>query len=659
MFRTLLIANRGEIACRIIRTARAMGIRTVAVFSTADADALHVAMADEAHPIGPAPARESYLSIPAILGAAKASGAEAIHPGYGFLAENPGFADACAAAGITFVGPPAAAIRAMGLKDEAKALMAQAGVPLVPGWRGESADDAVLAGEAERLGWPVLIKAVAGGGGKGMKIAADALSFPAALASARREAKAAFGDDRILLERYLEGARHVEVQVLADRHGRALFLLDRDCSVQRRHQKVIEEAPAPGLPDRLRRAMGEAAVRAAQAIGYEGAGTIEFLLAPDGSFAFLEMNTRLQVEHPVTERITGLDLVEWQLRIAAGEPLRLRQEDVTARGHAIEARLCAEDPARDFVPQTGRIAHLRWPQTPGLRVDSGVREGDHVQVHYDSLLAKLIVHGVDRDEALRRLGDALAATEIAGVVTNLEFLRAIATHPAFAAARLDTGFVDRHRAELRAVPPPADAERIALATLGLLLARQPTDTGDPWSSTRAWRLNLAATESLVLHEGATRHAVEITHERDHWRIAAGDRTVQRVTGTLGPDGILSAELDGVRRRAGWIRCGDTIHLFGADGTTRLALEDPLHTADEENIGDDRISAPMPGRVGAVLVEPGERVERGRALVVLEAMKIEQTIRAPRSGRIAALAVGVGEQVEEGALLAQLADDGAA
>jgi 3-methylcrotonyl-CoA carboxylase alpha subunit len=659
MFRTLLIANRGEIACRIIRTARQMGIRTVAVFSEADRAALHVALADEAHPIGPAPARESYLSIVAILAAARAAGAEAIHPGYGFLAENPAFAEACAAAGIVFVGPSAAAIRAMGLKDEAKALMARAGVPLVPGWRGEVADDATLSRAAEQLGWPVLIKAVAGGGGKGMKIALDAASFPAALASARREAQAAFGDERVLLERYLEGARHVEVQILADRYGHCLALLDRDCSVQRRHQKVIEEAPAPGLPDELRRAMGEAAVRAARAIGYEGAGTIEFLLARDGSFAFLEMNTRLQVEHSVTELVTGLDLVEWQLRIAAGEALTLRQEEIGARGHAIEARLCAEDPARDFVPQTGRIAHLRWPELTGLRVDTGVRAGDVISVHYDSLLAKLIVHGADRSAALRRLGAALAATEIAGIVTNLEFLRAIAAHPAFAAAELDTGFVDRHRARLLAAPTPADGERVALATLGLLLARAPVDPRDPWSTAHAWRLNLEATETFTLHEGATRHDVAITHRRDHWQIALGDRRTHRVAGTLGADGRLSAEIDGVHRRCGWVRLGDTIHLVTDDGTTRLTVEDPLHATDEEGIGDERITAPMPGRVSAVLVEAGAAVERGAALVVLEAMKIEQTIRAPRAGRIEMLAVGVGEQVEEGALLARLADDATA
>ncbi|HSK40851.1 MAG TPA: acetyl-CoA carboxylase biotin carboxylase subunit, partial [Arenibaculum sp.] len=468
MFSKILIANRGEIACRVIRTARHMGIRTVAVHSEADAGALHVDMADEAWLIGPPPARESYLRIDAILDVARRSGAEAIHPGYGFLSENAAFADACGQAGIVFVGPPADAIRAMGGKSEAKALMEPAGVPLVPGYHGAGQDPELLRREAEAIGFPLLIKASAGGGGKGMRVVAAAGEFDAQLAGARREAASAFGDERVLLEKYLTRPRHVEIQVFADRHGNCVYLFERDCSIQRRHQKVVEEAPAPALPPGTRQRMGEAAVAAARAIGYVGAGTVEFLLDEDGAFYFMEMNTRLQVEHPVTEMITGQDLVEWQFRVAAGEPLPVGQDDLAISGHAIEVRVYAEDPARDFLPQTGRLDHLAFPEPgPHVRIDAGVRAGDRISIHYDPMIAKLIVWDHDRPAAVRRLRAALGATQIAGLNANVGFLSAIAAHPAFLAADLDTRFIERHHADLLPAQAPADATTLALGSLGV------------------------------------------------------------------------------------------------------------------------------------------------------------------------------------------------
>ncbi|HJS85487.1 MAG TPA: acetyl-CoA carboxylase biotin carboxylase subunit, partial [Acetobacteraceae bacterium] len=457
MIRTLLIANRGEIAVRVARTARRMGIETVAVFSEADAGAMHVQAADRAVLIGPAPARESYLAIDRIIEAARRTGADAVHPGYGFLSENPAFAEACAEAGLIFVGPPAEAMRAMGSKSSAKALMRQAGVPVLPGYDGEAQEPGFLADQAARVGFPVVIKAVSGGGGRGMRVVERAGDFGTALASARQEAASAFGDDRVLIERYLARPRHIEVQVFADTHGNAVHLFERDCSAQRRHQKVIEEAPAPGLDPVRREAMGAAAVACARAVGYVGAGTVEFVADADG-FYFLEMNTRLQVEHPVTEMVTGFDLVEWQLRVAAGETLPASGDAIRLRGHAIEARLYAEDPARDFAPSVGRIVALRLPQGEGVRVDAGVRAGDAVSVHYDAMIAKVICHGATREEALARLRRALAETEIAGVASNLDLLARIAAHPAFAAGGIDTGFIGREAASLLAPqrPPPPD-----------------------------------------------------------------------------------------------------------------------------------------------------------------------------------------------------------
>ncbi len=507
MFRKVLIANRGEIACRVIATASRMGIATVAVYSDADRDARHVAMATEAWPIGPAPARDSYLRIDAVIDAARRSGAEAVHPGYGFLSENAEFADACAAAGLVFIGPPAAAIRAMGSKAAAKALMAQAGVPLVPGYHGAAQDPALLAAEAGRIGFPVLIKASAGGGGKGMRVVTDAAAFGPALEGAQREAAASFGDDRVLIEKYLTRPRHIEIQVFADSHGHTVSLFERDCSIQRRHQKVLEEAPAPGMDPERRRSMGDAAVAAARAVGYVGAGTVEFI-AEDGAFYFMEMNTRLQVEHPVTEAITGLDLVEWQLRVAAGEPLPSLAPSIT--GHAIEARVYAEDPAHDFLPSVGTLVHLRQPtERPGVRVDTGVRQGDAITPNYDPMIAKLIVHGADRADAVRRLRAALDEYEVVGVQTNLALLRGIAATPDFAAADLDTGFIGRHP-DLLGAPPPPDALAWAAASLAVLQPAQDADA-DPWSLLDSWRMN--GTPEQVLEFAAGDQPAQVRAER--------------------------------------------------------------------------------------------------------------------------------------------------
>lgn len=665
MFSTILVANRGEIACRVVRTARRLGVRTVAVYSEADRDALHVEMADEAYPIGPAPARESYLRIDAVLDAAGRSGAEAIHPGYGFLSENAAFAEACAVAGVTFVGPPAAAIRAMGGKSEAKALMALAGVPLVPGYHGADQDPALLAREAERIGYPVLVKASAGGGGKGMKVAAGADDLPAQLASAKREALAAFGDDRLLLERYLARPRHVEIQVLADTHGNCLHVFERDCSIQRRHQKVVEEAPAPGMDPDLRHRMGAAAVAAARAVGYVGAGTVEFLLGSDGAFHFMEMNTRLQVEHPVTEMISGLDLVEWQLRVAAGEPLPMAQDDLAIRGHAIEVRLYAEDPERDFLPQTGRLEHLGLPpEGPHVRIDAGVRRGDAVSIHYDPMLAKLVAWDVDRPAAVGRLRDALARTRVVGLPTNVRFLAAIAAHPAFLAGELDTGFIERHRAELS--PPAASPRLLALAALGVLIERvdeararalASPDASSPWHRTDGWRLNEEATETLGFRDGGEVVTVPVAYTPDGYRLTLPDGRIVLARGAIKPGDVLEADLDGVRLSCTWVRLGHEISIFDSGGGRTVALVDPLADASAEDAAaGGRVTAPMPGKVTALLVPAGAAVERGQPLLVLEAMKMEHTIKAPRAGIVAALRYGVGDQVEDGALLVEFAED---
>jgi len=636
MFRKILIANRGEIACRVIDTCRRLGVATVAVYSDADAGARHVAMADAAvHIGGPAP-RESYLRGEAIIAAALRTGAQAIHPGYGFLSENPDFVDAVQAAGLTFIGPSGDAIRAMGLKDAAKALMARSGVPVVPGYHGENQDPDHLAGAAEAVGYPVLIKAVAGGGGKGMRRVDRAEDFAAALASAQGEALTAFGNPAVLIEKYVEKPRHIEVQVFGDGKA-AVHLFERDCSLQRRHQKVIEEAPAPGMTQEMRAAMGEAAVRAAEAIGYSGAGTVEFIvdasegLRPD-RFWFMEMNTRLQVEHPVTEAITGIDLVEWQLRVASGEPLPARQEDLAITGHAFEARLYAEDVPAGFLPATGTLAHLRF--APGCRAETGVRPGDTISPWYDPMIAKIITHGPTRAAALGQLATALEATEVAGTVTNLDFLGRLARHPGFAAGDVDTGLIGRDLDTLAAPRPVPDAAR-ALAVIAAAGLAHGTGSGFTlWAPLRRTVAFEEEAHLQVTGPGAVRvevagEAHDCTLRADGWWVD-GQKTGARVH--LAEDAV-------------------TVFLHGA---WRFERPDPL-ARHATGPASDLTLAPMPGLVKAVFVEAGQEVAAGDRLAVLEAMKMEHTLVAGRAGQVAEVLVAPGAQVEAGAALIRLAE----
>jgi 3-methylcrotonyl-CoA carboxylase alpha subunit len=658
VFGKILIANRGEIACRVMRSAGRLGIRTVAVYSDADRDALHVKLAHEARRIGPAPARESYLNAEAVIAAARETGAEAIHPGYGFLSENEAFARACAAAGVVFIGPTPEAIAAMGDKSAAKTLMEKARVPLVPGYHGENQDAGFLLGRAEAIGFPVLIKASAGGGGKGMRIVRRGAEFEAALASCRREAQSAFGDDRVLIERYLERPRHIEIQVFGDAHGNCVHLFERDCSVQRRHQKVLEEAPAPGMTVERRHEMGEAAVAAARAIKYRGAGTVEFIAEQDGRFYFMEMNTRLQVEHPVTEMITGLDLVEWQLRVAAGERLPRAQDELEIRGHAIEARLYAEDPARDFLPATGRLAHLVFPAaSDSVRIDTGVASGATITPHYDPMIAKLIVWGEDRGAALARLRAALAACEVAGVATNVEFLGRLAASGAFARAELDTGLIERCRDELLPPRAPARPESLAAVALAELLleqdaarerARSSGDPHSPWNEVDGWRMNEDSHHDFVFTEGEVQYPVTVRF------LAAGQRALiagheYALEGERLEADLLLVRLDGRAFKVRALREAQDWHLFGDAGYRRFALRDELHGLDVD-AGGGSLAAPMPGKIIAVMVEPGQKVDKGAPLVILEAMKMEHTIAAPADGVVKEVHYAPGEQVLEGAEL---------
>ncbi|WP_410217285.1 acetyl/propionyl/methylcrotonyl-CoA carboxylase subunit alpha [Paracoccus sp. (in: a-proteobacteria)] len=636
MFDKILIANRGEIACRVIDTCRRLGISTVAVFSDVDRGARHVAMADQAvHLGGPAPA-DSYLRGDAIIAAARASGAQAIHPGYGFLSENPDFVDAVQAAGLVFIGPSASAIRAMGLKDAAKALMQEAGVPVVPGYHGADQDPAFLGEQAAAIGYPVLIKAVAGGGGKGMRRVDDAEDFADALASARSEAQNAFGNPVVLIEKYVLQPRHIEVQVFGD-GTRAVHLFERDCSLQRRHQKVIEEAPAPGMTAEMRAAMGDAAVRAAEAIGYSGAGTIEFIV--DGSdglrpdrFWFMEMNTRLQVEHPVTEAITGIDLVEWQLRVASGESLPARQEDLSIRGHAFEARLYAEDVPAGFLPATGRLAHLHFPDH--ARIETGVRTGDAISPWYDPMIAKVVTHGATRAVALRALEQALVDTGVAGSVTNLDFLIALTRHDGFRRGEVDTGLIGRDLEALIGASVPGDRAQV-LAVIGLAGLADPAARGgmtlwQPLRRTVAWDGGSAILE--VLGPGAARVTLEGPHEvrwqGDRWWVD-GDLCRERI----------------VCHRAG-------VSVFGGH-TVHLAALDPLARAGADDGGDGLTRSPMPGLVKAVHVSQGQHVKAGDRLAVLEAMKMEHSLTAARDGIVAEVLAQAGDQVEAGAALIRL------
>jgi 3-methylcrotonyl-CoA carboxylase alpha subunit len=668
MFDKILIANRGEIACRVIRTCRRLAIRTVAVHSSIDAHALHVELADEAFLIGGPRPVESYLRGDAIIAVAKACGAEAIHPGYGFLSENQDFARAVEAAGLVFIGPTPEAIEKMGLKDRAKAIMEKAGVPVVPGYHGESQDDRLLASKAQMIGYPLLIKAVAGGGGKGMRLVTREDEFASQLAAARREAKGAFDDERVLLERYVQGPHHIEFQVFGDTHGHYVHLYERECSIQRRHQKVLEETPSPFLDGAMRQAMGDAAVAAARAIGYRGAGTIEFIAGADRKFFFMEMNTRLQVEHPVTEMITGEDLVEWQLRVAAGEELPLRQNEILCGGHSIEVRLCAEDPANDFLPETGRIAVLRSPMREGvpegeedIRLDTGVREGDEVSVYYDPMIAKLIVWGDDRNEAARRMQSALAHTVLMGVKTNLAFLERVVRHPAFLAGETDTGFIARHKAQLlptdEAVPLEAlvaSAARVFLDERRAIADAPPS----PWNDTGGWRLNQPALRRMELRsppppgqaggEGrvyaldAVMHAshAEISYDGQWHQVALGPREAGR----------LQIALDEETYFAQVSRLGNSLSAVTPQGRYELELVDPFHYEPADALPDARLTALMPGRVVKSMAKAGDSVKKGQALLILEAMKMEHTIVSPRDGVIERAAFGENDLVPADAVL---------
>ena len=666
MFNKILIANRGEIACRVAATARRLGVRTVAVYSDADANARHVRACDEAVHIGAAPPRESYLDWQRILAAAKRTGAQAVHPGYGFLSENADFAQACADAGLAFIGPPASAIRAMGSKSAAKTLMEKAGVPLVPGYHGRDNDPALLAREAARIGYPVLIKASAGGGGKGMRRVDAAGDFAAALASCQREAKASFGDDHVLVERYVTRPRHIEIQVFADSQGQCIHLFERDCSVQRRHQKVLEESPAPGLSAARRAELGAAAVAAAKAVGYVGAGTVEFVAEEldDGDIRayFMEMNTRLQVEHPVTEAITGQDLVGWQLRVASGEPLPLAQDELRIRGHAIEARICAENPDANFLPAPGTMQVARWPEHVSFersdpahfkpRIDRGFDEGDTISPHYDSMIAKLIVWGDSRAQALARLDAALAATHIVGLHTNVAFLRRVVNTRAFSTADLDTALIERERAALFE-HAPLPLECAAAGVVARELALEASMQGDdPWSRRDGWRLFGGATRHFDLEVGSTRHRASLHRGHDGaLRLNAGGQARAFTTRALGEDRH-DVQLGDERWTLAVYAEGERITVFAPHGSLALQEVDPLAHAGEGAV-EGRLTAPMPGKLVAFLARAGEAVKAGQPLAVMEAMKMEHTIASPRDGTVAELLYAVGDQVAEGGELLRL------
>ncbi len=665
MFTKILIANRGEIACRVIKTARRMGIRTVAVYSEADVNARHVRLADEAVLLGPAAARESYLVAARIIEACQRTGAQAVHPGYGFLSENADFAEALEASGIAFIGPPAAAIRAMGSKSEAKKLMGAANVPLTPGYHGDDQTPALLHKEADAIGYPVLIKAAAGGGGKGMRLVECSADFADALASCRREAASSFGSDHVLIEKYITRPRHIEIQVFADTQGNCVYLFERDCSVQRRHQKVLEEAPAPGMTPERRRQMGEAAVAAARAVGYVGAGTVEFIASStfdkDGSFYFMEMNTRLQVEHPVTEMITGQDLVEWQLRVAVGQPLPLAQEQLQVRGHALEARIYAEDASKGFLPSTGKLVRLSPPsETLNVRVDTGVEEGDEISPFYDPMIAKLIVWDEDRDGALARMRRALADYQVAGLTTNIDFLSRLVACPAFAGADLDTGLIERQRSFLFPATQAVPYDALLVATVGELLWEQhkarlaARTSGDPWSPWHArdgWRMNLSAARIIGFRDGESLVEAEVRYQRVQWQVTINGRTALARGSKLEGDRI-AVEFDDRRLIASVVAVDGKRSIFLQGSTYSLLRDDPLHLVEAGGAHGGGLTAPMPGKVVALLVQPGQKVEKGAPLLILEAMKMEHTITAPAAGTVKAFCYAAGEQVGDGAALVE-------
>jgi 3-methylcrotonyl-CoA carboxylase alpha subunit len=654
-FRTLLIANRGEIACRVIRTARAMGLRTVAVYSEADRDAMHVAMADEAVVLGPARARDSYLNVERVIEAARKSGAEAVHPGYGFLSESPEFARACANAGLVFVGPTAEMITAMGSKSGSKILMEKAGVPLVPGYHGEAQDEATLAKAADKIGFPILVKASAGGGGRGMRIVHSAADVAGAIVSAKREAKAAFGDDRMLIEKFVENPRHIEVQVIGDTHGNLLSLFERECTLQRRHQKVIEEAPSPTLDAIKREEVCAAARKAAAAVNYVGAGTIEFVSNGKDVF-FIEMNTRLQVEHPVTELITGIDLVEWQLRVAFGEKLPLTQDQIKLNGHAIEARVYAENPPKNFMPSVGKIRTWRMPaQINGLRIDAGYREGDAVSPHYDAMLAKVIAWAPTRDAAIERLNRGLEETDVRGIVTNIPFLSALVTHPDVRANAVDTGFIERELTNLTAASrPPGDLELCAAvaAILNDEANAACNEARSPWR-TASWMLvgrrqrifkfrhGQGAEQQASLQYGNGPAALSIGKHEFAFTFSATD------------DGGFDLTLDGMKSHVVAVVEGHELYLRTRNGRFDLHWIDPFGGDDEEQVGEDKIVAPLPGTVVALLAEEGATLEKGAPILTLEVMKMEQTLRAPFAGVLKVIKCKIGDIVQEGVELAEI------
>jgi 3-methylcrotonyl-CoA carboxylase alpha subunit len=662
MFKKILIANRGEIACRVAATARRMAIRTVAVYSDADAQANHVRACDESVHLGGSAPKDSYLRWEKIIEAAKATGAQAVHPGYGFLSENEEFAQACTDAGLIFIGPPPSAIKAMGLKAESKQLMEKAGVPLVPGYHGGDQNPELLQREADRIGYPALIKASAGGGGKGMRVVEKAADFAAALASCQREAINSFGDDAVLIEKYVQRPRHIEIQVFGDTQGNYVYLFERDCSVQRRHQKVLEEAPAPGMTEAMRKQMGEAAVAAARAVNYVGAGTVEFIVEQrdNGSmkFFFMEMNTRLQVEHPVTEAITGLDLVEWQLRVASGEPLPLKQDQLRIHGHAIEARICAENPDKNFLPATGTLHVYRKPQATAfqrgdVRIDDGVREGGAISPFYDSMIAKLIVHGATREEALARLDQALAQTHIVGVATNVQFLRGVLRTDSFAHAKLDTALIERERAVLFDREPLGLPLAAAASIAHTLLAERATASADPFSRRDGWQSHGITARPFEFEFGGETKTAELRYLHDGALVlSVGGVSGLLKIGSL-PGGAIELMFDGRRHTLNVYEQGPTAHVFAADGATRITAIDRLAHAGDAQAEGGRLTAPMPGKVVSFAVKAGDKVSRGQALAVMEAMKMEHTIAAPADGTVAELLFSPGDQVAEGAELLRL------
>ena len=666
MFDKILIANRGEIACRVAATARRMGIRTVAVYSDADAHAKHVQACDEAVHVGGSAPRDSYLQWQRILDAARATGAQAIHPGYGFLSENEDFARACGEAGLVFIGPPASAIQAMGLKAESKRLMEAAQVPLVPGYHGSDQNPELLQQEADRIGYPVLIKASAGGGGKGMRAVERREDFAAALQSCQREAINSFGDDAVLVEKYVQRPRHIEIQVFGDTQGHYVYLFERDCSVQRRHQKVLEEAPAPGMPESLRAAMGAAAVNAARAVGYVGAGTVEFIVEQPGGydrpdqmkFYFMEMNTRLQVEHPVTEAITGLDLVEWQLRVAAGEPLPLEQDDLLIEGHAIEARICAENPDKQFLPATGTLQVYRKPpaasfEIDAVRIDDGVREGDTISPFYDSMIAKLIVWGETRQQALARLDAALAATHIAGLQTNVQFLRHVLATESFRQARLDTALIVREAAQLFGQDRLGVELTVAAAVAQTVLAERAAEGHDPFSRRDGFRSHGVATRRLDFEVQGQPLIAKLRYLADGLQLKVGEGAPAPLGFTALPDGRIDLRLGAQREVVRVYALGEAMHVFGTRGAAQATELDVLSHSGEGAGEGGRLTAPMPGKVVSFAVQAGQAVAKGQPLAVMEAMKMEHTIAAPRDGVVEELLYAPGDQVMDGAELLRL------